>query len=324
VNILLIGVLALLLAAPEDVKTREAPRKKTVRAADAEAVERDYDKLVEKDEAALQQIEKIVSEFDQFAAKGAPGSRGVLMARVDELIDGVKKSYEEFLQRNPNHVDAHLAYGSFFNEIGEEEEAIKQWEKARGLDPKNPASWNNLANIFGHHGPIKKAFQFYEKAIELDPKEPVYLQNLATTVYLFRKDAVETYRIDEQQVFNKALDLYQQAMKLDPTNLVLATDFAQSYYGIQPTRVEDALKAWNHCLTLAKNDVEKQGIYLHLARVELNAGRFDEAEKHLALVKDPTMDELKGRLSRNLERKKAELKGNGSDTKREVEVSSKE
>ena len=37
-NILLIGVLALLLAAPEDVKTREAPRKKTVSAADAEAV----------------------------------------------------------------------------------------------------------------------------------------------------------------------------------------------------------------------------------------------------------------------------------------------
>jgi tetratricopeptide (TPR) repeat protein len=317
---LLIAVLALSLAAPDNIKTREAPRKKT--AVEAEAIERDYDKLVEKDEAALQQIEKIVAEFDQFATKGAPGSRGVLMAKIDELIDGVKKSYDEFLQRNPKHVDAHLAYGSFFNEIGEEAEAIRLWEKARNLDPANPASWNNLANIYGHHGPVKKAFQYYEKAIELDPKEPVYLQNLATTVYLFRKDAVETYRIDEQQVFDKALDLYRQAMRLDPTNLVLATEYAQSYYGIQPPRVEAALKAWNDCLAIAKNDIEKQGIYLHLARVELNSGRFDDAEKHLALVKDPAMDDLKKRLIRNLNQKKAEKEKR--DTPSEVELSRKD
>ena len=135
---------------------------------------------------------------------------------------------------------------------------------------------------------------------------------------------METYRIDEEAVFNKALDLYRQAMKLDPTNLVLATDYAQSYYGIQPTRVEDALKAWNHCLTLAKNDVEKQGLYLHLARVELNAGRFDDAQKHLSLVKDPSMEDLKNRLQRNLDKKKSEAAQSDSPGKKDVEVSRKD
>ena len=324
-NILLIGLIALSLAAPDDVKPREAPRKSAqTQNPAANATEQEYDKLVEKDEAALKEIEKITEEFDQFAAKGAPGSRGVLIARIDQLVAGVRKSYEEFLLKNPKHLDGHLAYGSFLNEIGEEKEAIRIWEKARRLDPKNPASWNNLANIFGHRGPIKKAFQYYEKAIELDPKEPVYLQNLATTVYLFRKDAVETYRIDEEAVFNKALDLYRQAMRLDPTNLVLATDYAQSYYGIQPLRVEDALKAWNHCLTLAKNDMEKQGLYLHLARVEINARRFDDAEKHLALVKDPSMEDLRNRLQRNLVRKKGEPAQGGLPEKDELELSTKD
>ena len=320
-NILLIGLLAVSFAAADEVKPREAPRKSAPPTAAAiNAVDQQYEKLVEKDEAALKEIEKITSEFDQFAAKGAPGSRGVLIARVDQLVDGVRKAYEEFLQTNPKHVDGHLAYGSFLNEIGEEKEAIRVWEKARKLDPKNPASWNNLANIFGHRGPIKKAFQYYEKAIELDPKEPVYMQNLATTVYLFRKDAVETYRIDEEAVFNKALDLYRQAMRLDPTNLVLATDYAQSYYGIKPLRVEDALKAWNHCLTLAKNDVEKQGLYLHLARVEINAGRFDDAQRHLGLVNDPAMDELKNRIQRNLERRKGEAGQKNSPDEKDVEL----
>lgn len=284
-------------------KTQEAPRKTRGAGVPQGSVAAEYQKLLEKDEAALEKIEKLVAEFDAFATNGAPGSRGVLFAKVDEVIDGVKRAYDGFLERNPKHVDAWLAYGSFLNELGDEEGATVKWEKARELDPKNPSAWNNLANIFGHIGPIKKAFQYYEKAIELDPKEPVYLQNLATTTYLFRKDAAETYRLDEEGVFNKALELYRRAMKLDPTNIVLATDYAQSYYGIKPTRVEDAVAAWKHCLSLAKSDVEKEGIYLHLARVELNAGLFEEAQKHLDLVKNPEMDDLKKRLQRNLDKK---------------------
>jgi tetratricopeptide (TPR) repeat protein len=303
VNILVIVLLAAAIVGDTETKTHQAPKKKAA-AVEQDAVTKEYEKLIEKDEAALQQIEKIVAEFEAFSSKGAPGPRGVFIAKIDAIVDGIKKDYEDFLQKNPKHVDGLLAYGSFLNETGDEDGAVAQWEKAREIDPKNPSPWNNLANIFGHIGPVKKAFQYYEKAIELDPTEPVYIQNLATTTYLFRKDAVEMYRIDEEGVFNKALDLYKQAMKLDPTNLVLATDYAQSYYGIKPLRTNDAIAAWQHCLTLAKNDVEKQGIFLHLARVELGSGKFEDAQKHLDLVKDPSMDELKNRLQRNLDKKR--------------------
>jgi len=91
-------------------------------------------------------------------------------------------------------------------------------EKALGLNAKDPAVYNNLANIYGHTGPVKKAFEFYAKAIELNPREPVYYHNFGTTVYLFRTDAKEFYGITEQQVFDKALGLYSNAMKFDPTN----------------------------------------------------------------------------------------------------------
>ena len=316
------AVLAAFVAGADGAETLPVPRQKAAAAQVSSAVEAEYEKLVEKDEAALEQVEKMVKEFDQFAEKGAAGSRGALLVKIDTLIDGVKKSYEGFLERNPKHVDGRLAYGSFLNEIGEENEALEQWEKARTLDPKNPSPWNNMANIFGHRGPVKKAFQYYEKAIELDPKEPVYLQNLATTVYLYRKDAVETYRIDEEQVFNKSLDLYRQAMKLDPTNLVLATDYAQSYYGIKPLRAEEALAAWNQCLSVAKNDVEKQGVYLHLARVAWMAGKLDEAQKHLDQVNLPDMQELKSRVQRNIKKKRTESVGTNSDD--EVELTKKE
>jgi tetratricopeptide (TPR) repeat protein len=305
VNLLIIAIFAAALGTEEPVKAKAAPRANTTAAAAAvqDPVTLEYYKILEKDEAALQKIEKIMQEYQAFEDKGAAGPRGAMLTKIDQLVDEVKKTYDDFLQRNPKHVEGYLAYGSFLNELGEEEAAIEKWEKARELDPKNPSAWNNLANIFGHIGPVKKAFQYYEKAIELDPKEPVYVQNLATTTYLFRKDAAETYRIDEEAVFNKALDLYKQAMKLDPTNIVLATDYAQSYYGIKPLRTNDAIAAWEHCLTLAKSEVEKQGVYLHLARVELNSGKFEEAQKHLDMVKDPSMNDLKTRLQKNLDRK---------------------
>ena len=100
----------------------------------------------------------------------------------------------------------------------------------------NPAVWNQLANYYGHNGDVTNAFAHYAEAIRLDPTEPVYYQNFATTVYLFRKDAQEFYRITEPQVFDKALDLYRKAMKLNPDSFVLATDYAESYYGIKPWR----------------------------------------------------------------------------------------
>ncbi len=152
-------------------------------------------------------------------------------------------------------------------------------EKARVLDPKNPAPWNQLANEFTHHGPVKKAFEYYEKAIELDPGEAIYYQNLGTTVYLFRTDSKEYYHLDEQKIFDKALALYQQAMKLDPNNFELAQDVAQTYYGIKPTRTDEALNAWTNALKIADTPIERDGVYLHLARFELNAGRFAAAHE---------------------------------------------
>src|SRR5206468_6813978 len=133
-------------------------------------------------------------------------------------------------------VRARIAFASFLGDLNDEEASQTEYENALELETNNPAIYNNLANIYGHTGPVKKAFEFYARAIELNPSEPVYYHNFGTTVFLFRKDAREFYGIDEQQVFNKALELYAKAIKLDPTNFPLASDIAQTYYGIKPTR----------------------------------------------------------------------------------------
>ncbi len=274
-------------------------------------VELEYELLLAKDDAAQKEADKWIKENQAFegAAPGAGIDQTTLALKVEQRFKLVKDAYEDFISRHPKHIEARLAYGSFLMDIHEEEEAVIQMEKARELDPKNPAAWNNLANHYGHRGPVRKAFEYYERAIELNPKEPVYMQNLATTTYLFRKDAQEFYNVDEQKVFDKAIDLYKRALKLDPTNLVAAVDYAQTYYGIRPTRTNEALLAWTNALKLAKTTDEQQGIFLHLARMEMNTGHFAEAREHLNAVTNQEMAVLKARLERNWNEKRVKALG---------------
>jgi tetratricopeptide (TPR) repeat protein len=262
--------------------------------------EQELQKLMTDDDAAQAEVDKWIRDNGDFTAQGAGLPKDELNKRIMERFAPIRKGYENFLRRHPDSAHGYLAYGSFLNDIGEEENAAAQYEKSRQIDPKNPAVWNNLANYYGEFSPVTNAFVYYAKAIELDSNEPVYYQNLATTVYLFRKDAREFYHITEPQVFDKSLALYQKAVHLDPNNFPLATDYAQSYYGIRPLRTNDALVAWTNALNIARDELEREGVYIHLARIKISIGRYDEARALLAAVTNENLSAMQKRLERNL------------------------
>ena len=262
--------------------------------------EKELDQLMAGDDAAQADVSKWIRDNNAFAAQGAGESRAELNRRIMARLNVVRKGYEDFLRRYPDSASGHVAYGSFLNDIGEEEAAMRQNEKASQLDPKNPAAWNNLANYYCENGLLTNAFTDYAKAIELKPTEPVYYENFATVVYLYRKDAREFYHINEQQVFDKSLALYRKAMQLDPENFPLATDYADSYYEIRPLRTNEMLAAWTNALQIARDDIEREGVYIHLARIKTLAGRYAEARAQLNAVTNSKYADLKRVLERNI------------------------
>jgi tetratricopeptide (TPR) repeat protein len=308
--LLLVGPLfvAGLRAAPVPAPTNAAP---VVATTAVDPVEQAYEKLLEDDDAALEEVDRWIRDDAARGDKGGEGPDVTLKARVRQRLEPVRSGYEEFLKRHPGHTRARLAFGSFLASIGEEDESVTQMEKAREIDPRNPAAWNNLANHYGHRGPVAKAFEYYAKAIELNPGEPVYYQNLAATVFLFRPDATNFYQCTEQQVFDRSLELYRKAIKLAPSDFLLASDYAMSFYGIKPARTEEALAAWNAALAVAPDTIQREGVQIHLARIQINAGRFEAARQHLDQVANPVYDDLKKRLTRNLAEKQAKLGTNG-------------
>lgn len=266
-------------------------------------VEIEFQKVMAEDDEARADVDQWIQDNQKFAAQGAGEAKAELNRRILARFERVGQGYEKFLARHTNHARAHLAYAGFLQDTKDEHASLPHMEKASELDPKNPAAWNNLANYWGHYGEPKKAFEFYTKAIALDPEEPVYYQNFGTTVYLFRVDAQEYFHINEQQVFDKALELYSNSLRLDSTNFPLATDVAQSFYGIRPFRPEPALRAWTNALAVANDAVEREGTYIHLARINWMAGRTNEARGYLNLVTNAMYAELKRRVTQNLERR---------------------
>jgi tetratricopeptide (TPR) repeat protein len=302
----LIGLLGTLVAASQLsaatnlVVVPSNPPPGTAPAAD-DQVEKEYKKLLEDDDAAQAEVDQWIRDNDAAAVKGAGVPSADLKRRIRERFEPIRKAYDDFIQHHPNHAHARVAYGSFLNDLHDEDGAQAQWERALALNSKDPAAYNNLANLYSHTGPVKKAFEYYAKATELNPQEPLYYQNLGDVVFLFRKDAMEFYSLTEQQVYDKALELYRKALKLDPHNFPLASDVAQTYYGIKPLRLEEALRAWTNTLALANDEIEREGVYLHFARLKLQADRFAEVHAHLDAVTNDMYAVLKKRLAHNLD-----------------------
>ena len=80
------------------------------------------------------------------------------------------------------------------------------------------------------------------------------------------------------------MGLYESAFKLDPNDFELARDLAQTYYGIKTSPRRGSLKAWTNAMNVATNDVERQGIYIHFARIHILSGHFAEAQQNLNMV----------------------------------------
>lgn len=262
--------------------------------------EQEFQNLLAQDDAAQVEVDQWIRDEQALAAKGAGLPPADVSRRIRQRFEPVRQAYQAFLKNHPDHVRARIAYGSFLNDLQDETGAEQQWQQALTLAPRNPAVWNNLAKHYAEVGPVRKAFEYYAKAIELNPREPLYYHNLGNTVYLFRKQAMEFYQLTEQQVCEKALQLYTKALALAPTNFPFASDLAQTYYAIKPTRTDEALRAWTNALAIAQDDIEREGVYLHFARLKLAAGRFAEARADLKGVTNGMYTRLKSDLARNL------------------------
>src|SRR2546423_14577627 len=166
----------------------------------ASAVEKEYAALQAQDDAATAEVEKWRQQNEELKAKGNGAPEEKLKERIRDRVEPVRKAYEDFIGRHPNHAQARLTFGSFLNELEEEAAAQAQWEKALELDATLAPAYNNLAGIYTEGGEVKKAFEYFTKAIELSPREASFYHNFGDSMYVLRKGVVKEFGLSEQEV----------------------------------------------------------------------------------------------------------------------------
>ena len=284
----------------------ESPATPGVTSTSQQAVESEYTQLQALDDAAQAEVEKWTHEAKTAGTNHSDKADADLGRRIHRRMAPVRKAYEEFLQKHPAHAKARLTYGSFLNDLGEEDAAQAQWEKALALDPKNPDALNNLAGRYTEIGPPEKAFEYYTRAIGLNSSSPVYHVNFADALYVRRKAAMAFYHLDEQQVYARALACYSNAARLDATNYAFASKAAETHYTLKPFPAENALTAWTNALLRAQSQLEREDVYIHLARVNLLSGHYAEARTILGAVTNANSAKLKSNLLEALKARERE------------------
>lgn len=271
-----------------------------------DVVEREFQAVLARDDAAQAAAASLIATEEQNRDPLAAPFRVTLRARLDQKFQPVRDAYVDFLLQHPNHARAHLAYGSFLLDLGDEAEALVHDEKARDLDPGNPAVWNNLGGLYARLGRIPEALSSYQEAVRLNPSEAVYPHSLGTLICLFPREAAAYLHCDETQVLSHAVSHYQTAVRLDPDNFEYAQDLAETYYGRRPPKPEteearralgqQALGAWTNALERATLNVQREGVYLHMARWHLRSGSEKSALECLQRVTNNALLDLRQEL----------------------------
>src|ERR1041384_4835580 len=107
---LLIGLVAMLAVSDQSPATTNVVSNKSVVAVNVpnpnDPLEKEYQKLLADDDAAQAEVDKWIRDNKAFAEQGAGLSSAALNQRIKERFAPIRKAYEEFLQRHPDHAHA--------------------------------------------------------------------------------------------------------------------------------------------------------------------------------------------------------------------------
>ncbi|HWZ42109.1 MAG TPA: tetratricopeptide repeat protein [Candidatus Saccharimonadales bacterium] len=186
---------------------------------------------------------------------------------------------ERALAQSDNLASAHLALGMIFQETGELDGAVKQYETALQLEPSNDEALNLLSLSYEKNGNVLQAEALFKDALKRTPGSWVSYNYLGA--FYFR-----------HQQYAQAEPLFHTATQLAPDNPLAFYNLGGVYLALG--RDDDAEKILTKAIAIRPNP----GAYSNLGMARFRQGRYaDSAEMFQKAVELRPADQ---RLWRNL------------------------
>lgn len=214
-------------------------------------------------------------------------------AKSSELKE-VRRTYERLEAKYPASAAIKNAHAEFLWTIEDRDAAVKKWEAAATLDPKNAVVLDHLGGAFLASGEVQRAADFFRRASEVEPTNPAHHFNAANVIFIYRHDM----GITEEQAFAQATHHFAEASRLAPASAEYARAYAEVFYTVTSPDWKAALAAWERFRALSPN---QDFAFANLARVHMKLGQKGAAQACLNRIQGADFQRLKERLQKRLE-----------------------
>jgi tetratricopeptide (TPR) repeat protein len=225
-------------------------------------------------DAAIQLVQREVKRNpSQESTRFMLGRIAARLGRADIALEQFK-----FLAANhPDSADYQYELGALYDFSGDKPNAVRSFENASRLDPKDANKLGRLALEYYAAGMLDQADGAYSRSVEMSPADPVLLNNRAYFL-------AETGHNPEE-----AVRLAQSALQKNPNNPYILDTLALSY--AQKKMGDDALQILQPLVTNYPNEPMFR---YHLAMALVLKGEKAAARKELegSLNHHPSKDDV--------------------------------
>ena len=99
------------------------------------------------------------------------------------------KCYERVISIDPNHIFTYNNLGLIFNKLGKYRKSINYLNKAISLNPNYVNAYNNLGNNYLDQGNCKEASKNYLNALKIDKKNEISIYNIVNLLNHYLPDS---------------------------------------------------------------------------------------------------------------------------------------
>lgn len=210
--------------------------------------------------------------------------------QAQKNYDGAIAAYNSILQLYPNHVPAHIYKAQCLKEVGQNEDAIKEYKLAMSYDPDNNQSREELFDLLKATMPADQILAYLYQNVQNQPLNP-------TIYYEF------AYQLHKANKLDDAITYYKKTIELDQSNIDAYINLSQVYR--QKNNYNDALLTIENAKKLFPENIDVKKQYGSiLAEVSANVltnasklfeqGKFNEAIASYNKIQPPTVESLLG------------------------------
>ena len=162
----------------------------------------------------------------------------VLVVARNKLWANEVDLWRDSVRKDPFSSDAHHSLGYVFEQQGNIQKALKEWELALNLNPNNPDLLRNLAVAYNRTNKTEEAIEFLNRSLQLEPNSPNAYYNLGE-IYAKMGQMDEAERV------------LRKAIEISPTYTTPYNNLALIL--IQKGQFEEARKMLEYTLSIDPN-----------------------------------------------------------------------